>query len=372
MTHEDEKEPQTGLVRVSPAPPAVVDAASGLSIFVSQFNVPFSEAELASIKDGIEKSSSQSTRTTYLNAWHRYDAWCLENNLRALAADLPLDYAAQVAMKYINHRRASGKSANTLKIDLAAINYHRKDARLEPVTKVREVAQFILGTCKTLPRPHKASAIMNDLARALADHIGEQGLLAIRDRAIILLVASTGMRRSELCELKQEHFKPNAAGGAMVHIWRSKTDQVGKGRDFKVPSSVLGEPYCAVEAVKNWIATSCIRDDPEAKDTPVFRGIRGGAPTKLALSGEDIRRIVKKRMASVTPHLPAHLRPAPGAKISPHSFRSGFITEGYINGSGFKELSEFTGHKDRKTSDNYIDKNALNIVHPLAKPKTPK
>ena len=367
MAHPPSDDQKNALARLpADLPVAQVVVANPSLVAAPVWEVPFDEEELTDIADCIKKSKALNTQTTYAAAWARYVNWTKHLGLAAIDPSAPIDYAAQVAIKFLRYRACAGKSANTLQIDLAAIGYYRKKARLPPLNKVPEVSEFLTGLAKDQAAPHKASAIMMNLCHRLAAHIGTRTLANTRDRALILMAGCAGLRRSEICEMRQEHFTLSAKGAA-VHIFRSKTDQKQRGRDFFLPRHMWGEEHCPVEAVELWLAASGLLSEKD-KQTPLFRGLgASGQATKWALGGEDMRRILKKHLATLLPHLPAELRPKPGQKISPHSFRSGFITECYLRGASFEEIAYFTGHKDRKTMDGYFDSTQMHAAHPLSK-----
>ena len=114
---------------------------------------------------------------------------------------------------------------------------------------------------------------------------GDGGLIAIRDRALLLLGFAMAARRSELAALQVADIADDA-GGLLIMVRSSKTDQEGKGTTVAV---VRGEVACPVEALNAWLAAAGIAEGP------VFRPInRHGKVGSAALSGISIGQIVQR------------------------------------------------------------------------------
>jgi integrase len=100
------------------------------------------------------------------------------------------------------------------------------------------------------------------------------------------------------------------AGGVLVHLGRSKSDQEGKGTEIPVPN---GKQLRPVEALDAWLTAASITSGP------VFREVdRHGRVGAGALSDRSVARIVKRTIKAAGLDETA---------FSGHSMRAGFVTE---------------------------------------------
>ena len=331
--------------------------------------VDLTDEELSRAKGYIENSDAPATKKTYDQAFRTYTTWCNSNGMVPIVPDAPIEHAAQQAIKYLLHRDALGRKLTTIRLDLVAINHFRKNNHgLPPLSTVPQMVKFMRGLTivrlQQHEKPRKAAAIMHDLSKRLIDLIGDHDLRAVRNRAIFLLAAWAGLRRSEICDMKLEHFV-RSSNGARFLVWRSKTDQGAKGRDFFL-HTVENPLYCPVVAIDRWLSQSGLDREPD-KTTPLFRGLsKGLKPSKWALAGEDLRRMLRHYMQHLEAMLPAEVRAQYDfTRISPHSFRSGFITEAIIRKATNKQIGEYTGHKTPSVIEGYADKSQMDMSNPL-------
>ncbi len=148
--------------------------------------------------------------------------------------------------------------------------------------------------------------------------IRHEGKHAIRDKAIMELFYSTGIRLSELTRLKKESIN-----------WDDMTIRVtGKGdRERIIP---FGKP--AKNALKTYLQST-------GDNSPfVFVNVRG-----QALSGRTVQRIVKKYIGLVS-----EVR-----KQSPHVIRHSFATHLLDRGADLRAVQELLGHRHLSTTQIY-------------------
>jgi integrase len=163
------------------------------------------------------------------------------------------------------------------------------------------------------------------------------GIKGDRDRALILLGFAGALRRSELAALDFADIE-FVREGLVIHLRRSKTDQLGEGRKIGVP---LGRTSaCPVKAVEKWLGVSKIASGP------VFRSInRGGGVGQSQLSPQSIALILKDYAKTVG------LNPA---NISGHSLRSGLVTSAIQAGVAVHKIQQQTGHRSVEMLARYI------------------
>ena len=132
----------------------------------------------------------------------------------------------------------------------------------------------------------------------------------------------------------------NGAGetsGMLLHIRRSKTDQLGRGQSIAVPEGAFIRP---VERLRRWLAVSGITKGP------AFQTMwRGGRPRGRALHPTDIPRLVKRYVREIG------LDPA---DYSGHSLRAGFVTSAAVHSARLDKIMEVTRHTNAEMVLRYI------------------
>jgi integrase/recombinase XerC len=144
----------------------------------------------------------------------------------------------------------------------------------------------------------------------------------IRDRAILELLYSSGMRVSELTGL----------------CWRDIDEELGmvmirggKGnKDRLVP---IGEP--ALDALQRWRGAMPI---PATLEAPVITNLRGGR-----LTPRSVQNIVARRLISAGLSIPT----------TPHGLRHSFATHLLNAGADLRSIQELLGHTSLATTQRY-------------------
>ena len=154
--------------------------------------------------------------------------------------------------------------------------------------------------------------------------------LAARNRAIILLLAESGMRVSELCRLNDVH----------IDVDNSTARVRGKGNKKRF---VFWGPKGSA-ALRRYLA---LRPGGTGGKVPVFRGC-SSTNQGLRLTRDAVRGTLKRlaRRAGVT--LPA------GAPV--HGFRSGFAQRMLDAGVDGLDLKQLLGHADIRTTTIYTQR----------------
>ncbi len=142
----------------------------------------------------------------------------------------------------------------------------------------------------------------------------------LRDRALLELLYSSGIRVSELVGLNRNRVDFELG---IVRV-------MGKGRKERIVP--VGAK--AVEALKSYLSLRRMRDE----DSPLFLNLRGGR-----LGARSVARLVKKYAK----------QSALFRRISPHSLRHTFATHLLDAGADLREIQEMLGHASLSTTQRY-------------------
>jgi integrase len=113
------------------------------------------------------------------------------------------------------------------------------------------------------------------------------GLLGIRDRALLCFAfASGGRRRSEVAKADMAQLVKLDADTYVFRLAHSKNQQTGAAQNPDADKPITGP---AARALAAWLETAGIQSGP------IFRRIRGRIVTEQALSGQAVWLIVKRR-----------------------------------------------------------------------------
>lgn len=271
------------------------------------------------------------TRRSYAREWERWEAYAFDHGASALPAS-PLVVAA-----YMAHLDAEGLAPSSLDVAMSAIVDRHRAARValpsnDPV--VRDVRAGIRARRGTRPRA-KAPLSPTDL-RAIVEAL-PASLLGVRDRALLLVGFAAALRRAELVALDVSHIAWHREG-IIVHVARSKTDQLGEGVD--VPVHAAGGALCPVLALRAWI------DATRIEHGPIFRRVdRWSRVGTKGLTGRAVALIVKK--AAERAGLDAE-------DLAGHSLRAGFATTAARAGANLAEIGRVTRHASEGMIRRYI------------------
>lgn len=166
------------------------------------------------------------------------------------------------------------------------------------------------------------------------------GLLGLRDRAILLLGwSSGGRRRSELTSLTVEQVMRVEDQLYVFRLSQSKTNQAGNDDD---PTAVKPITGVAAVALTAWLEAAKITTGA------LFRRVRGSA-VGGPLTPQAVRVIVKRRarQAGLT-----------DVSYSAHSIRSGFMTEAGRSGMHLRDAMALSEHRTVETAMKYFQPGA--------------
>lgn len=240
------------------------------------------------------------------------------------------------------------KGKNLQKTSLA-----RKIATLKAFFKFlvkMEVSQVNPTTILRSPRLDKKLPDFlseNEMERII-DEPDLSRLMGLRDRAILEILYSTGIRVSELVNLRVRD----------VDLASSLAYILGKGKRERL--APIGS--YAIQALENYLYARQSQRQTIAPTAWLFFNKRGGH-----LTDRSVRRIVAGygRRAGMS-----------GKKVSPHTLRHSFATHLLDRGADLRSVQELLGHQNIATTQIYTHittrrlKEVYRTAHPRAKVKT--
>jgi site-specific recombinase XerD len=185
----------------------------------------------------------------------------------------------------------------------------------------------------------------NELERLLGAP-KETSFKALRDRAILELLFSTGLRVSELCGLNRESINLKSGEFAV------------RGKGDKVRLVFLSET--AKNALKNYL------EKREDVDEALFiRQTKNPAKPSFAKAseGKDNLRLTPRSVERLVKYYAA--KAGLTKKITPHSLRHSFATDLLMNGADIRSVQALLGHSNITTTQIYthITDKQLREVH---------
>ena len=349
----------TGAAHRSRDPNALVLHATVLAL---DPEVLHSQAE-SSVQALLKEGESANTLRSYASALRYWAAWFRLRYRLALPLPVPVPAVLQFLVDHVERTTEDGTLAHDLPVAIdAALNdggfkttlgapalntvLHRL-AVLSKAHQLREVAnpardpavQELVRRVRRAyaargVRPERKTAITRDPLEAMLATCTD-GLIGIRDRALLLFsFSSGGRRRSEVAAAVMENLVKVDAQTYVYRLTHSKTDQAGVERNPNADKPLVGP---AADAMTAWLAASGVTSGA------IFRRIR---KTKAVepLSGQAVWLIVKRR---------AKLAGLEG-DFGAHSLRSGYVTEAGRQNVPMAEALALTGHRSLATFLGYF------------------
>ncbi len=223
---------------------------------------------------------------------------------------------------------------------------------LRKISSLRSFARFLAnrGLIKINPftlfsAPKRDKKLPSFLTEEEAANLMESEIshrFHYRNKAILELVYSSGLRRSETIGLNIGDI--NYSEGLVKVLGKGNKERI-------VPVTDI-----ALDALSNYLATR----PQAAPEEPLFLGSKGGR-----LSGEGLAQVIKK--SAIAGYV--------ARKVTPHSLRHSFATHLLNNGCDLKSLQEMLGHKSLSATQVYTHvslerlKKVYNDAHPESEVK---
>lgn len=281
----------------------------------------------------VEKGLAANTREAYSRDLTRYLDFLEQQGRRAAADITPADIAG-----FLVRLKDGGIAPRSRARCLSAIRMFHKFLMIE--NYCTENPSAIIEAPRTL---HKLPEFLDahEIERLLAACAGSSSE-NVRDLAMLELLYATGLRVSELVNLKLREV--NLEVGYLM--------TVGKGdKERLVP---IGESARA--CVKNYLEGVRYKFDPQSRNTFLFLSRLGDAMTRQAFWN-----IIKKRSRI------AEIR----KNISPHTLRHSFATHLLENGADLRSVQLMLGHADLSSTQIYthVTRERLKHLHQKIHPR---
>lgn len=231
-------------------------------------------------------------------------------------------------------KKKGPNSLATVKRRLVSLEvYHKMHKFSSNHWNTPKTKNLLSAMSKTCDPQKRSRAITKTVLENLLEVCEGDGLIGIRDKALLLFgFSSGGRRRSEIADAMLVDLESESTECYIYRLPKSKTDQEGKGHEVPLKGR-------AAKALKIWL------DAANITEGKIFRSIKkGGKRIGDSITAVDINRIVKKRCkeAGYDPVL-----------YSAHSLRSGFVTEAGKQGCPIGDVMQMTAHTNVNTVMKY-------------------
>lgn len=233
-----------------------------------------------------------------------------------------LDY--EVLLSVVSELRETKKSPSLINIYISAVKgvakeaWRKKVIDIETYQHIKEVRR-VTGTRATKGR----SLDMVELNKLIDHCMMKDGLIAMRDAAIIALVYGAGLRRHEAANLKLSNL--DMKNGILTVL----------GKNDKERQNALHERI--LDILVSWL------DERGMEAGPLFlRGRKGNKLINEPISGQTIYDIIIKRYSE-----------AGMERLTPHDLRRTFCTKLLENGEDVFLVQELMGHASVETTQRY-------------------
>ena len=252
---------------------------------------------------------------------------------------LPLaDVGTDELSAFLSERKSAGLAASSLRIATVHLKVFFRWLAAKGKLPM-DPAEPLLS-----PRPDQTlpETLHGTEVARLLESIDPAQPLGRRDRAMLELFYSSGLRLSELCSAKLENLDP------VEHFIR----MMGKGNKTRIVP--VGQR--AEEALDDYLRNERPALVTRRSSSHVFISVRG---TKL--SPDRVRQIVKERAAMA----------GIGQNVYPHLLRHSFATHLLEGGADLRVIQELLGHADISTTEIYthVDGTRLKSIHKKFHPR---
>jgi integrase/recombinase XerD len=243
-------------------------------------------------------------------------------------------------LRYLEHER--GNHVRTRNQRLAALHtLFDYIAGREP--EMLGVCQRVAAIPMKRAAPAETHFLERDEVQQLLRHLPRNGRLALRDRALLLLLYNTGARVQEVAQLRAGHLDLGETALVRLH---------GKGDKWRTCPLW----HQTAQLLAQLLDSS---NTPPQADPPVFRSTTGQALTRFG-----IYKIVRR-------HAGKFDNPRTGRTVSPHTFRHTAAVHLLEAGVEVNVIRGWLGHADLSTTNRYAEINTRAKIEALRNTEPP-
>ncbi len=284
----------------------------------------------------VERGRSKKTVENYGHYLKRFLDWAKVEKPSQIDSDITREY--RLYLNRLENSAGRGLKKNTQNYHIIALrNFLKYLARRD----IKSMAAEKIELAKQSPR--QVDFLEGDeLERLLESPVGSD-LRASRDRALLELLFSTGLRVSELCKLNRNS----------VNLGKGEFSVRGKGEKIRVV--FLSER--AKKAIGNY---SAIRKDV---DPALFVRIPKSKKPEIQQSKLRNLRLTPRSVERIVKHY--SIKAGITKKVTPHTLRHSFATDLLIGGADIRSVQTLLGHSSITTTQIYthITDKQLREVH---------
>lgn len=286
----------------------------------------------------VERNASRLTIRNYRQYLAKLNDWMAQKGLEEITAlDMETLRKYRLYLSRMTNERGEVLSKKTQSYYLIALRSMLKWLIRNDVP-VLSPDKIELPKAESIPMKYTDTEHMKKLLESpdLSTKVG------LRDRTIMELLFSTGLRVSELTSLNREQI--NLDGGEF--------GVVGKGRKPRV--------VFLSDRAKFWLRQWLTSREDEW--SPLFIHFAGKKDQNLYDTGEEMRLTVRSVQRIVDKYAKKCNLPI---KLSPHGLRHSFATDLISNGANIRDVQEMLGHKSIVTTQIYthVTKPQLRQAH---------
>jgi integrase len=328
-------------------------------------------AHLASLTERargyVEAASSANTRKAYAADWKHFAAWCRRSGLTPLpphpqTVGLYITGSASGSALGTTGSSAKANSVSTIERRLSSLSWNYAQRGLTLDRKDRHIATVMAGIRNSHARPPvQKEAVMAEDIIAMIETLDRGTLRGLRDRAMLLIGYTGGLRRSEIVRLDLKADQTEDGRGwietldlGLLVTLRGKTGwrevEVGRGSS---------DATCPVVAVETWIKFAKLAHGP------LFRRVTGQGKAVGAerLNDKEVARLVKR--AAIAAGVRGDLGELERAfKFSGHSLRAGLASSAEVDE---RYVQKQLGHASAEMTRRYQrrrDRFRVNLTKP--------
>lgn len=287
----------------------------------------------------IEKGLSHNSQITYNRLINKFGNWLKDTKLTTL---LPHELTPEHLWQYRVYLSKIYNKNSRQPLKRASINYYLIVLRnLLNYFADRDITALPAEKVKLFPEKRERSIKFLNLEqiKKLLDAPDISNPTGLRDKTILEVLFSTGLRVAELVSLNRNQIKiDNLNEDLEINV-------IGKGGRIR---PIYLSPR-ALKAIKNYLATR--KDDEKA----LFINYKGPTSTNHRLTTRSVENIVRKHV----------LKSGVSVIISPHGIRHSFATDLLMQGVDLRIVQEFLGHRNIATTQIYahVTNRKLKDIH---------